>query len=323
MEKRIYYLNTCNLNNDLLLDYQKQYLLKPESLLDLKVEDSEFITEKITGFLKDYKTKNNINGFVVGLSGGIDSSLTLDLSVEAVGKENVIGLILPSAKTSDESINFGKQLAAKYDVAFAIIDRRLFEMSILTDNLIEEDIERQFKKHGKWTHSSFDNLPMRIGNDHARQRMKILRRQAAKYGVLVNGTTNDTEQQLAYFTIAGDGRGGIDLEPLIMLPKTSEYKYAAFRNIDQKIINRIPTAELLDNHTDESELSKLLGCEVTYESIDLILTGIKLKISVEDIEKSNKNSLVTIKSILSVQQYLNRIQYKKVPEPYADLSHDF
>ncbi|MBT5023120.1 NAD(+) synthase [Candidatus Woesearchaeota archaeon] len=319
MNKRIYNVDLENITQETLTELKTQYMQNPMSLLEVDKEDADFLTKRITGMMKDYLEGCGLGGYVVGLSGGIDSSLVLDLSVEAVGAENVLGLMISSGKTSQESVDFAKRLADHYDVAHASVDKRLFEMAITVDNLIEEDIERQLVEQGRWKHQPSDYIAMRIGNDHARQRMKILRRQTAKYGCLVNGTTNDTEQLLAYFTIGGDGRGGVDIESIVKLPKTSEYQFARHRNLPQEVVDRIPSAELMDGHTDEGELSRSLGHKVSYQTIDLMLTGRKLGLDAEEIVKANNSPLITKECIGALYKFCDRMSFKTKPEPYADL----
>lgn len=322
MKKRIYNVNLEKITEDELIKLREQYMKNPMSLLDVDEEDADFLTEKFTSFLRDYKENNDLKGYVVGLSGGIDSSLVACLAVEAVGKENVLGLLIPSQKTSQESIDLGKKIAENYDIAYAIVDKCLFELAILADNLIEESIEKQLGEQGRWSHEPNDRKDMRIGNDHARQRMKIIRREAAKYGLLVGGTTNQTEQQLCYFTTAGDGRGGVDLEPILELPKTSEFQYARHKNLPREIVDRIPTAELVDNQTDEGELCQQIGSKVNYRIMDLIITGQRLGLNAEEIVKANNDKLITTECIKNLYAFMEKVSYKRKPEPHTDLAYE-
>ncbi|MBT7902341.1 NAD(+) synthase [Candidatus Woesearchaeota archaeon] len=318
MEKRIYNVDLENITEQGLKELQQQYVQDPMSLLKVDEVDADHLTQRFTGFLKDYLSLAGIEGYVLGLSGGLDSSLVLDLSVEAIGSENVLGLLIPSEKTSQDSIDFGKMVAKQYGVSYAVVPQELFELAILADNLIEDSIDKQLSEQGSWQRTGYSDNSMRIGNDHARQRMKILRRAAAKYGLLVGGTTNDTEQQLAYFTTAGDGRGGIDIESIVSLPKTSEFQYAKHRNLPSEVIDRIPSAELMEGHTDEGELTKLIGYDVNYMTIDLMLTGRKIGLTPVQIESANNSPLITEESVNGVFAFVDRVSFKLKPEPSAN-----
>lgn len=286
-----------------------KYLVDPE--LFLKISESEFntIKNRITLFLKEMLDNSGCQGYVIGLSGGIDSSLTATLAVEAVGRENVIGYLLPSKFTSKSSNADARLTAETLGISCVTVDKNLFEHEIEIDNKIEEQVEKDLNTSltvkGKYK--------MRLGNDHARTRMKILRRQAHKRNLLVLGTTNLTETLLGYATVAGDGYKGIDVEPLQQLLKTTERYFAEYLGVPKSIVWKTSTAELWEDQTDESELA------MSYESMDRIIVGTKLGLSPDEIITANKHKEITKDSINKLYALINRNAFKNRAEPYANL----
>lgn len=338
LKTRIYNLRFKDLNWNMLQYIQKKYKEDPMSFLEVDDFDARHITEKVTKFLKNYSKKSNTDGYVIGLSGGIDSSVSAALAVKAIGKENVFGMLLPSKFTSKEHIEDALELAN--------------QLGIKTNNYkkVQEyfDITAQDTLEMAEISPEDPNYKLIIANNHARERMKILRSKAKSLNYLVLGTTNMTEAWLGYATIAGDGYKGIDVEPLQMLPKTSEREYAKYLLIPEKIINKAPTAGLWENQTDESEIG------MSYENIDRIMAGFfiskkgfediegprvvnidklltdkELKqiycegLSMEDIVKANKTKAISKKSIKNILQRVEANAFKARPEPYANLTKSF
>jgi NAD+ synthase len=193
------------------------------------------LIEKIELKLKEYLGGKKA---IIGISGGIDSSVVATLCARAIGKENVIGILMP----------FGNQCTddAKLLVDYLGIENREIN--------IEEII-------GKFDYFKFD--PLCLGNIKARVRMIILYSFANRLNGMVVGTSNKTENDIGYFTKYGDG--GCDIEPIADIYKTEIFKLAEVLGIPKKIIEKEPSAELYDGQTDEREIG------ASYKEIDEVL----------------------------------------------------
>ena len=198
---------------------------------------------------------------IIGLSGGIDSTVVAYLTVKAIGKENVIGIRLPYNNSGllDSGLIVEK-LGIKTKVIF---------INEIVDSYIGEG-----------------NDKLRIGNFMARIRMCILYDKAKENNALVIGTTNKTEMELGYFTKYGDG--GVDIEPIADLYKTEIFELAKHLGIPDKIINKTPSADLWEGQTDEDEL----GME--YEYIDKMLGMENIKNINETPDDDDKNKILSL-----------------------------
>jgi len=204
--------------------------------------------EKIVNFIRSSIQSSEATGAVVGLSGGIDSALTAYLSVEALGRDKVLGLMLPekgiSSKTDiDDAVEIAKILG---------IDHYIIEISHVLSSFSSAI-------------PVFDrNVKTANGNLKARTRMCILYYHANLMNRMVVGTGNKTELLLGYFTKYGDG--GVDIEPIGDLYKTQVRGLSRYMGVPLRIIEKTPTAGLWPGQTDESELG------VSYDMADRILT---------------------------------------------------
>ncbi|MBU2637617.1 MAG: NAD(+) synthase [Nanoarchaeota archaeon] len=300
---RIYYLNPEKASRKELKAMKRQYMKNPMSLLEVDEKDAEQITARIVEFLKAYTTESRTKGYVIGLSGGIDSSIAAVLAVKAVGKENVYGMLLSSKYTAKNHEDDAFEVARKFGIKTNDPEhiRKHFDEAVeLTMKMTEIA-----KEH--------PNYSLLLGNNHARERMKILRGKAASMKSLVLGTTNLTEAWLGYATIAGDGYKGVDVEPLQRLPKTSERIYAKYIGIPEQVITKAPTAGLWENQTDEGEIG------MSYEDIDRVMAGYLLGINNADIEKANKKQAITRQTITMIIAKAKANEFKAKPEPHAEL----
>lgn len=206
------------------------------------------IKNKIASFISVKVQESGARGAVIGLSGGIDSSLTAYLAVEALGRENVLGLLLPEKGiTSEQDIDDAVEVARILG-----IEHKLIEIS---------SVLRSFSK----VIADFDKMNIVAnGNLKARTRMCILYYHANLMRRMVVGTGNKTELLLGYFTKYGDG--GVDIEPIGCLYKTHVRGLARYMGVPIRIIDKTPTAGLWKGQTDEGELG------VSYDTADRILT---------------------------------------------------
>ncbi|MFH1686958.1 MAG: NAD+ synthase [bacterium] len=217
--------------------------------------DYEGAVNKITRFLSGMLDRTPAQGYVVGISGGIDSALAATLAVKAVGPQAVFGLMMPYRTSSRESLVHGRQLIEGLG-----IDWRQIDISPMID---------------AYYSAIDDSNRLRAGNKMARERMAILFDVAQELGYLVLGTGNRTEICLGYTTWYGDS--ACSLNPIGQLYKGEVRQLARQLGILESIITKPPSADLWQNQTDEGEIG------VTYEQIDGILRRL-----IDDGERSLK-----------------------------------
>jgi NAD+ synthase len=181
---------------------------------------------------------------VVGLSGGVDSSVTAALAVRALGAGNVIGVRMPYRTSSKESLEHAELVARALDIRLITVD-----ISQGVDGYIEA--------------ADPDADPKRRGNVMARMRMITLFDLSAKHGALPLGTGNKTERLLGYFTWHGDDAPPVN--PIGDLFKAQVIQLARYLGVPPAIIAKPATADLVQGQTDEGDLG------VTYENADRIL----------------------------------------------------
>ncbi|MEK6869885.1 MAG: NAD+ synthase [Nanoarchaeota archaeon] len=206
--------------------------------------DNEAVYKKLVNGIRDYFTKNNVKKAVIGLSGGIDSSVSAKLVADAIGKENVHGLVMPvMGVSSQENIADAVELCKLIGIGYSVVHINRFLEGF-------EDLE--------WGQSKIAKM-----NSASRIRAVLLYNYANTHNALVIGTSNKTEILLGYFTKYGDG--AVDIEVIGEIFKTDEKELARFIGIPEKIITKTPTAELYHGQTDEGELG------ISYEELDKIL----------------------------------------------------
>ena len=209
--------------------------------------------QRLVKEIEAYFDKNGFEKAVIGLSGGIDSSLSAKLVADAIGKENAHGIIMPVKGLSSEE-------NAKDTV-------KLCELIGISHSLIYiNEFLKPFEKF------PWQNKIAKM-TTASRIRAVILYNYANSHNALVIGTSNKTEMMLGYFTKYGDG--AVDIEVIGDLFKTDEYALAEFLGLPEKIIKKVPTAELYHGQTDEDELG------APYSEIDKILRKIAKKEKVD------------------------------------------
>jgi NAD+ synthase len=202
------------------------------------------IHNKIISGLKAYISSSGVYKAVIGLSGGIDSSLTLKLAVEAFEPQNVYGVAMPQrGLTKNENIYHARELAKFFKINF-------YEVSI--NNFVVD-----------YSLLPWEQSELATMNTKARIRMTILYNLANAVNALVLGTSNKSEIMLGYGTKYGDAAA--DILPIGALLKTQVWELSKFLNLPDEIIEKIPSAELKEGQTDEEELG------ASYKKLDLIL----------------------------------------------------
>ncbi len=223
----------------------------------LSLDNSE-VTETLCDFLSSETGNAGYNGVVVGLSGGIDSSTAAFLAVEALGPENVIGVLMPYRTSRPESREDALILAAALGIRHIEV-----EITPMVDPYLS-------------LHPEMDKI--RRGNVMARERMIVLYDQSCAHDCLVMGTGNKTEYLLGYTTLWGDMACGIN--PIGDLYKTQVRSLARHLGVPRAIIEKPPSADLWTGQTDEGELG------FTYEEIDgLLLRLVDWRMSPDTLEE--------------------------------------
>ena len=207
------------------------------------VFNCEQAAKELADFIRTEVFKASFGKVVVGLSGGIDSSLSAALAVRALGAGNVIGVLMPYETSNPDSLEDAKTLARELGIA-----HRLIEITPLVKPFFEMNPE-------------IDSV--RRGNVMARMRMIVLYDISAAEKALVLGTGNKTEYLLGYCTLWGDSACALD--PLGDLYKNQVRALAAYLNLPEQIIKKEPSADLWAGQTDEGELG------FTYEQADKVL----------------------------------------------------
>lgn len=199
-------------------------------------------------FLRDYLENNKCEKFVLGVSGGVDSSLCAAILKNAVGRDRVHCIIMPINSSDADTID-GLTLVKDLDLPYDIIDAsETFEAykKVFTKNGIELDRST-------------------LGNLKARMRMSILYAVAQKERGLVVGTDNADERCVGYFTKYGDG--ACDILPIAYLVKAEVVEAAKIYGVKDHLAERVPTAGLYEGQTDEKEMG------VSYKDLDAYVLG--------------------------------------------------
>src|SRR5438105_3012994 len=213
------------------------------SALDRLAINTDLVRPVLVNFLREEICKVGYQRAVVGLSGGIDSAVSLALAAEALGPRNVLAVIMPYRTSSAASEGDARAVAAQFGVAI-----RKIEISAMVEPLLA-------------VNPQLSNV--RRGNVMARMRMIVLYDQSEEFKALVVGTSNKTELLLGYGTLHGDMASA--LNPVGDLYKTQLRQLARAIGIPRPVMEKPPTADLWVGQTDEAELG------VTYEVADQVL----------------------------------------------------
>jgi NAD+ synthase len=242
------------------------------SLKDLSI-NCENIESKIKKFIKKNVKNANLNGAIVAASGGIDSAVTLHLTTQALGPENVTVITMPERDVTQER---------------DIMDVRLHcEQLNLTCNTVDITPILHVMRKNLGNYNPSDIISS--GNIRSRIRMIIAYHFSNVEHKMVMGTSNKTELLTGFFTKYGDG--GVDLMPLADLYKYNIKQLAKYLEIPHNIIVKAPSPGLHPGQTDEEEL----GCD--YDTIDLILYLWDKRYTNKEISEELEKPLQIVKSI--------------------------
>ena len=199
-------------------------------------------------FLKDYLEDSHCDTYVLGVSGGVDSSLCAAIAKNAVGKEKLHCLLMP-INSQKEDLEDALTLVKDLDLKYTIIDAsETFNQYVETFSKCGIELDRST-----------------LGNLKARMRMAILYAVAQKERGLVIGTDNADERYVGYFTKHGDG--ACDILPIAHLIKGEVVEACKLYGIRDSLAERVPTAGLYEGQTDEKEMG------VSYKDLDAFLLG--------------------------------------------------
>jgi NAD+ synthase (glutamine-hydrolysing) len=243
--------------------------------------------------VRDYIDKNGFNGVVIGLSGGVDSALTLAIAVDAIGAERVEAVMMPSRYTREMSLEDARAEAQALAVDYREIPiEQPFEAFLETLSDVFAGTERDVTEE----------------NIQARCRGVILMALSNKQGRMVLTTGNKSEMSVGYATLYGDMAGGF--APIKDVPKLLVYSLCEYRNsiapvIPRRVLERPPSAELAPDQKDEDSLPP-------YSILDPILQGyIEQDLSIEELVKGGFDE-VTVCRIASL---VDRNEYKRRQAP--------
>jgi len=203
----------------------------------------ELVRKILVGFIQNEVRKVGFERVVLGLSGGVDSSLVATLAAEALGPKNVLGVIMPYRTSDPKSMSDALQVVRQLGIEHLEVD-------------ITPQIDAYFARFP-------DADPRRRGNKMARERKSIEYDQSSAFRALVIGTSNKTELLLGYGTIYGDMASAIN--PIGDLYKTQVWQLADAVGVPTAIVQKAPSADLWSGQSDETELG------FQYRMIDQLL----------------------------------------------------
>lgn len=238
--------------NIYLVEFDGKSLQPVSSFIAPILSDEASIYQALVMGVRDYVTKNGFSGVVIGLSGGIDSALTLSIAVDALGAEQVEAVMMPSCYTLDMSMEDASKQAETLGVSFKVI---AIEKPF---NTFLELLEEEFA--GKAVDATEENI-------QARCRGLLLMAISNKKGKMVLTTGNKSEMAVGYATLYGDMAGGYnvlkDVKKTLVF-RLAEYRNSISENIPQRVIDRPPSAELAPDQKDTDSLPP-------YEILDEVL----------------------------------------------------
>ena len=241
------------------------------------MELKEYLLE-IESFLKNYLEESHCKAYVLGLSGGVDSSLVAAIAKKAVGKERLYCYAIDIESNKSDILD-AKKVAEELDLNLEVINLTETYHSYLKD-LGGKDFIRLTKS----------NLKVRM-------RMVALFAYAQEHSSLVLGTDNMDERYVGYFTKYGDGAA--DLLPIVYLTKGEVREAAKLYGLSQVLADRVPTAGLFEGQTDEGEMG------ISYKDLDDFLLGKKVDKSIEErIQYLHKISEHKRKDIPSPKEFI-------------------
>jgi len=227
---------------------QHSQIVTADQPLDLTLSESELAAhrEHITSFIAEQVDGAGVDRAVIGLSGGIDSTLTSHLAVEAIGAANLHGLVMPSEANTESNMSDAERVAAE----LLGIEYDVVEINPLVDAVLD-------------AYPDADGDRLAVGNLRVRMRAVLNYLVANHEDALVLGTGNRSEAMVGYFTKYGDG--AVDCHPIANLYKGQVRQLAEYVGVPGEMARKTASAEMWVGQTDEEELG------IDYETLDSIL----------------------------------------------------
>lgn len=235
------------------------------------------LTDRIARWLLEYINTSGATGFVLGLSGGVDSSVALALAVQAASADRVLGVLMPCHSQQEDAV-LAQLVADAFSVSTLTVD-----LGATCDALMAA--------------LPPTSHPLAASNVKPRLRMMTLYYLAQARNYLVLGSGNRTEIAVGYYTKHGDG--GVDLLPLGDLNKTQVWELARDLGVPRQIVERPPSAGLWPGQTDEGEMG------ITYADLDRVLAAIAV----------NETAGIDVEKVEKVRGMVARSEHKRVPVP--------
>lgn len=260
------------------------------SLVEESLTEEASIYQALVTGVRDYVLKNGFTGVVIGLSGGIDSALTLSIATDALGADQVEAVMMPSRYTLDMSVEDAQAQAELLQVNFQIIP---IEKPF---NTFLELLKNEFA--GKAVDATEENI-------QARCRGLLLMAISNKKGKMVLTTGNKSEMSVGYATLYGDMAGGFDVLKDVektLVFRLAEYRNSVSANIPQRVIDRPPSAELAPDQKDSDSLPP-------YDILDAILAlYIEQDMGLEDIVAAgfDRETVRRVLRLVDINEYKRR-----------------
>lgn len=246
--------------------------------------------EKMQDFLERKLEEAGADGYVLGISGGMDSAVAAKTVVEALGPEKLTGWVMPGDPSDEGNMRDARGLADDLGIE-------------LRDVSIDPVVERFCED------APFQPDTLAEGNVRARVRMVYEYMEANQNDLMVLGAGNKSERMLGYFTKYGDG--GVDISLFGDLYKTELKEFGRFIGVDKKFLEKKPTAGLWEGQTDEEEIG------LPYEKVDPILKKlVEEEMSAGEVVESTEFSRENVER---VNELYRRSRHKRMRPPFPEL----
>jgi NAD+ synthase len=269
-----------------------QTLPSDEPPIELHLSDDELAAhrEHITNFIRDVVDDAGTDGGVIGLSGGIDSTLIAYLATEVLGEGSVHGLVLPSEVNPDESMSDAERVAETLDITYDSI-----EINPIVDAFFD-------------AYPAGQNDQMAAGNVRVRSRAVLNYFVANTENYIVLGTGNRSEAMTGYFTKYGDQ--AVDCNPIGNLYKRQVRQLSRHIGVPDDIVEKAASAEMWEGQTDEEEMG------ISYDLLDSVLV---LHIDGPLSKHATAESLgIDASSIERVEELVRQSEHKRHMPPAPD-----